>query len=256
MVIDVGTIEGETNPVPLNVNFTSELTEALAGQPVELLLSGQVVAQDLIPIELGSDVLINFGSVVLGQPPAEWPDATPAPTPTPWPATPTPTPQVDEGDPAPTPGQGPQHGGTWVGNTASLDAGTMYEVVRDGVQDGLAQGVEGREIPDLDNLDITGESELNGALLQEVTDKQGQALQGLRDVTSGLRDALPPSPNTSQSFGQRLQFSMSLPRLGAFTLDLTPYAVEINWWRQFLLYVLTVINFVVIVKILRGSSAS
>jgi hypothetical protein len=99
-------------------------------------------------------------------------------------------------------------------------------------------------IPEGNNFDERGE--LSIAKAESVFSTAG-------NLTTSLKTALPAAPVVTTSYGSTLQWSVTLPVLGDVSFNLTPYATFITAFREFLKFILSVVVWIGMVKIIKGT---
>ncbi len=177
---------------------------------------------------------------------------TPTPTPTPTPPEPTPTPPVtptpqptstpvpnpstppyNQPPPPPPPYQGPPNPGSSPLNVyedvraALNDSGNTDTSTVEANGDFQVGEADDRQQPALDALDQTKQK-----LLEDT-----QKLQATHEMVKGAYSA-DKKPIMPVGIGSTLSFAVSLPKLGSFVIDLSPYQTYIAWIRNACLFVL------------------
>jgi hypothetical protein len=72
-------------------------------------------------------------------------------------------------------------------------------------------------------------------------------------IVNSIKTSIPTAPNVGASYGSRLSWECTLPVLGSFNVNLSPYSSIIGAFREFLKFVLSVVSWIMVVKMVRGA---
>jgi hypothetical protein len=260
-------IPGDADSVTGNFN-----AEADNGAVVTTKLDGVVIQTDTVGCfgDPPPDNLFNVSGTIGAEcPPSPTPTPTPTPTPPPTPSpTPFPTPgttppyQQPSPPPPPPPNNTPQPPPqstpmpTDAGNVRITNADEIYKPIIDAIN-GVGQAPV--PAPDVNDGFVTGDQPAaiandQSSTIQESLDagraKHGEAVSSGKGKLESLQPLQLP-----QGISNKYSWAITLPKLGSFVIDISPYASIISIMRALLLMVLLIGVWFSTVKIIRSAIA-
>jgi hypothetical protein len=254
-------------------NFNGEVE---GGATVTTKIDGNVVRSDTVGCT-GDPPPLNYFPVS-GTIGAACPEPTPTPTPEPsaTPPIPTPTPGENYAPPNPTPPyQQPPGGGTNPpsnppnpgtgstpfptsssdGNVHVTNANEIYKPIVDAIN-GTDQAPVGA--PEINSGFETGSqpvaiaNDQSATIQQSINDGRAKHTEAVSSGTGKL-SSLQPLQLSTAGISNKMSWTITLPKLGSFVIDISPYASVISIMRALLLMVLLIGAWFSSVKIIRSA---
>jgi len=193
-----------------------------------------------------------------GEKPPDVSGETPGAGNTTGPMNPAGTPPASPGSPNPNPPRTiVNNAGVTMGDATNQDI--YNDVLRANIDAGnssRASSFSGR--PEMgDQPDGVGGSQADeiGDKLTEITSKQGEAKDGVLEEVNKFGSGGSKALTLPSSIGTKTSWSVTLPVLGDFSVNISPYLTTINLLRSLQLFVLSILAFFASVKIIRSAVA-